>query len=171
MKLKITLIGAAAMLAGCAHLNPPPKPKLTKKEEQVYVNRVMLNEIKTSSVQIENSLSVLNNDLAARYGKAAIPFKNIKDPRLDKNLSISWYGPVEEVLKNIAKATGYQVQYFGKVPAFPVIVIVGKLNGPEQNSAINFLRNIAIQARRQATITINTKAGVIAVRYINYDNN
>ncbi|WP_162902450.1 DotD/TraH family lipoprotein [Facilibium subflavum] len=134
--------------------------------DDAYINRVMLDEIKASTAQIQHSLTTLDNATTSRFGHKSLPFTNINDPRLNKVLSISWYGPVDQVLEKIAQAVGYKVQYFGQTPSFPVIVIIGKLNAPEQRTALALLQDITVQAQRQANISINEEARVISVRYI-----
>ncbi len=155
----ITAFGFLA--AACAHVSTV---KPDTKDSQ-YINHLVVNELKTSSLSIQQALNALNASNTVRYGDAPMPFADINDPVLAKKLSLTYYGPLKNVLIDIAKSVGYKVQIFGKKPPFSVVIIIGKLNVPEEDSAINILRDIAVQAGKQTTININPKAKVISVRY------
>ncbi|MBK2124410.1 DotD/TraH family lipoprotein [Fangia hongkongensis] len=151
-------------ITACAH-TPPTKAAQKQKKQYEYINKVILNEIQLSSEKVQQSLTALSLSNQLKYGKNPIPFKNIHDKQLNRVLSVSWYGPLENVLGKVAKEVGYKVQYFGKKPAFPILVILGKLNAPMTASAINILRDIASQSALMSDIHINTKVHIISVRY------
>ena len=168
MKKQFILFSFVLFLGGCASAD---RNDVSKQAQQEYVNSVILKEIHQSSLGIEKSLKTLNQTNELRYGTAQIPFGNISDEALNKQISISWYGPVEQVLQKIAIATGYKVQYFGKQSPFPIVVILGGKNEPLKAAAIDVLRDVAVQAARQAQISINADAKIISVRYRSYDAN
>ena len=140
-------------------------PAGEQQNDKTYINHIVVNELITSSKSIQQALNTLNESNTARYGNSTIPFANVKDPDLSKTISLSYYGPLENVLTQIANIVHYKVQIFGKEPPFSVVVIIGKLNLPQQDSALNLLRDIAVQTGKQASITINTQAKVISLRY------
>ncbi|WP_192484599.1 MULTISPECIES: DotD/TraH family lipoprotein [Cysteiniphilum] len=152
------------LLVGCSHVNNDALTK-TESQQKEYINSVMSVELVNSSKVIQASLTELNRSNAIRFGSGELPFANIKDASLQKRVSVSYYGPIENILQQIAQKTDYKLQVFGKVPPFPVVVVVGKLNAPVEDTAINVLRDVAVQAAKKLTIKLNTKAKVISVRY------
>ncbi|WP_018299821.1 DotD/TraH family lipoprotein [Fangia hongkongensis] len=162
----LQMITIGMILSGCS--SAPKKSTPERKESVEYINHIVLDELKASSESVQGSLKALNQVMLARYGNPNIPFQNIDDKRLNQILSLSFYGPIEEVVKKVAKATGYKMQIFGKKPPFSIIVILGNLNKPIHDSAINILRNIAIQSAKQATLEINPRANVISIRYVEF---
>ena len=152
---------ACLLISGCASTST-----LKAAQQDEYLNKVVLNQIKVSTSSIQHSLESLNAIELSKYGQPKLPFKGVKAQNLSKELSITWYGPVEPLLKQIADSVGYKVQTFGKTPLFPVVILLGDLNMPVKDSALNILTNIAVQAKAQAVLSINTKVHVISIRYV-----
>ncbi len=150
------------LLSACSHVDT----STPEKYQPEYINNMVINELKTSSESIQSSLNELNRSNTIRYGNPDIPFANVNDAQLLQTLSLTYYGPLENVLTKIGLAVNYKVQYFGKTPPFPIVIIIGQLNAPIQETALNILRNIAVQAGKQASLSINTEAKVISVRYL-----
>ncbi|WHN64871.1 DotD/TraH family lipoprotein [Cysteiniphilum sp. QT6929] len=161
MKTHLSIL-SLLLLSACSHIdsNSP------KKYHPEYVNNIVINELKDASESVQQSLNELNRSNTIRYGNPEIPFANIEDHALLKKLSLTYYGPLENVLTQIGLAVNFKVQYFGKTPPFPIIVVIGQLNAPVEDSAINILRNLAVQTGKQASLKINTEAKVISVRYL-----
>lgn len=148
-------------LSGCADTS-----SLKTAQQDEYLNKVVLNQIKVSTSSIQHSLENLNAIELSKYGQPKMPFKQVKSEDLSKDLSITWYGPIEPLLKQIAHSVGYKVETFGKQPLFPVVILLGNLNAPVNDSALNILTNIAVQAKAKAVLSINTKMRVISIRYV-----
>ncbi|WP_224728267.1 DotD/TraH family lipoprotein [Cysteiniphilum sp. JM-1] len=157
--LTTVLIG---LLSSCAHT-----PQSSAQEiNQIELNKVILNDIRDSSSTIAKQLTNLNTLEVSAQGQAHLPFQNINAPELDKVLAITWYGPIEPLLKSIVKSAGYQLQIYGAPPAFPIIITLGDNDKPRNDSIINLLRNIDVQAKNQATLYINPQIKVISLRYL-----
>ncbi len=161
MKKNLLLL-SLLLLSACSHVsNNPPE-----KYQPEYINSLVINELKDSSESVQQSLNALNRSNTIRYGNPDIPFASVKDEALLKTLSLTYYGPLENVLTQIGSAVNYKVQYFGKTPPFPIIVIIGQLDTPVNDTALNLLRDIAVQSGKQASVNINPEAKVISVRYL-----
>ncbi|EKD54671.1 MAG: DotD protein [uncultured bacterium] len=75
--------------------------------------------------------------------------------------SVDWSGPVEPLVKQIAKATHYRVRILGTSPAIPVLVSVY-----DKNMMIaDILRDVGYQCGRRAEVVIFPDSRVIELRY------
>ena len=75
--------------------------------------------------------------------------------------SVDWSGPVEPLVKEMAKATGYHMRVLGKEPAIPVLVSIYS-----QNTMIaDILRDVGYQCGRRATIAVYPDDRIIELRY------
>lgn len=80
---------------------------------------------------------------------------------MDQLISVDWTGPVEPLLKRIAKASHYRVRALGVPPAIPVIVSVTA----QDTLLADVLRNIELQIEKKARIKTYTRSRVIELRY------
>lgn len=92
--------------------------------------------------------------------KLSAPF-NPQVIGMGKVASVSWTGPVEPILKQIAQATHYQLRVIGKEPSLPVLVSLDIHNQP----IANILRNITYQVVMKANIALYPKSHTIELRY------
>lgn len=166
MNKKSILLGVATpfLLYGCASA---PNNSAEYAQQQ-HLNTVVLNNIYLSAQDIQNSLSHLNGVEKARYGETSMPLENVDAPDLEnKELSVSWYGPIEPLLKQITQLIGYKLQVYGKNPPFPVIINLGNADKNEKASALAILRNIDIQMKSQGQLYIDPSHKIISLRYKN----
>lgn len=75
--------------------------------------------------------------------------------------SIDWSGPVEPLVRQMAKASGYRLRVLGTEPAIPVLVTVYDKN----MMLADILRDVGFQCGRRATVVIYPDARVIELRY------
>lgn len=80
---------------------------------------------------------------------------------MGKITSIDWTGPVEPVIRRIAKITQYRVHVLGAKPPIPVIVSINSQNVPVGQ----ILRNIGFQVQKQADIITLPEKHLIEIRY------
>lgn len=124
-----------------------------------------------ATVKLAETAQSINTSLIelAKIQATATPEK--RDPTLgipdsfalQNYISIDWSGPVETIVRQIAKATNYHTRIIGKRPAIPVLVAVNKNNTP----IVDILRNVAYQTYPRATIHVSSKNRVIELRYAN----
>lgn len=75
--------------------------------------------------------------------------------------SIDWSGPIEPLVREMAKVTGYRVRILGTEPAIPVLVTVY-----DKNMMIaDILRDVGFQAGRRAAVVVYPESRVIEIRY------
>jgi defect in organelle trafficking protein DotD len=75
--------------------------------------------------------------------------------------TIDWSGPVEPLIRQIAKSVNYRVAVMGTPPAIPIIVTIN-----EKNVMLgDVLRNIGYQCGRRATVVVYPSGRVIELLY------
>jgi len=151
MKIKLALITVLS-LALCACSNPPPEvhldaPDASLAEASFSVSRAISSLSETA--QAAHPLPPLDPPPnPASYGMAGLT-------------SIDWSGPVEPLVREIAKVTGYRVRVLGTRPAIPVLVSVYDKN----MMVADILRDVGFQCGRRATVVIYPESRVIELRY------
>lgn len=156
MKLLITIC-AAVMLTGCAQQNQN--------------NSTLCNDpgTKQAEMQLANSARTINKSLRelaqvqrATYPKAKMPPPpNARKIGMAHLASIDWSGPIQPLVKNIAKVTHYRLRVLGRAPAIPVLVSVNATNVP----IATILRNAAFQCGNKVDIVVYPRRKIIELRY------
>ena len=149
----ITLIISLSLIlmSGCAPTPPPINP---------------LNDTDASlaeaSYDVSRSLSSLSET-----AQAAHPYPKLDPPPNPASYgmggltSIDWSGPVEPLVRQIAKAAHYRVRILGNAPAIPILVTVYDKN----RMLADVLRDVGYQCGRRAEVVIFPESRVIELRY------
>lgn len=147
----------ALTLTSCSSAYYYSKPV---KEKNPDPSAVKLAEAASS---ISHSLQRLAEiETAVHPGAVLPPPPNPSVTGMDQLISVDWTGPVEPLLKRIAKASRYRVRALGVPPAIPVIVSVSA----QDTLLADVLRNIELQIERKARIKTYFRSRVIELRYI-----
>lgn len=77
--------------------------------------------------------------------------------------SMNWSGPIEPLVQQIAKATGYTLRVSGVAPAIPVLVSINAKNIPLGQ----ILRDAGYQCGDKADIVVFPRSKVIELLYAN----
>ncbi len=77
--------------------------------------------------------------------------------------SMNWSGPIEPLVTQIAKASGYQLRVSGVSPAIPVLVSINAKNIPLGQ----ILRDAGYQCGDRADIVVFPRSKVIELLYAN----
>ncbi|WP_235603257.1 DotD/TraH family lipoprotein [Piscirickettsia litoralis] len=161
----VILSAVVAMVQGCS--SQPTKVNMQSLEnEQIKDNAEVQAALTRAVAQTSAALSSLSEIRRAQYPKQQVmPFANIHDSALNKNISINWYGPIGSIVKTIANVVGFDYQEFGKQPDLPILVNVNYQSTP----ALVALQNIELQANNKAAIKILPKQKIISLRYLTHD--
>lgn len=113
---------------------------------------------------VSRSLQSLAENQQALYPKP----KQYKEPDFSdygmSNLtSMNWSGPIEPLVQQIAKATGYNLRVSGVRPAIPVLVSINAKNIPLGQ----ILRDAGYQCGDKADIVVFPRSKVIELLYAN----
>lgn len=75
--------------------------------------------------------------------------------------TVDWSGPIEQLVKRLAKAGNYRVRVIGKQPGIPILVTVVAKNAP----LASVLRDIDFQAGNHADVVAYPRNRLIELRY------
>ena len=123
-----------------------------------HASNVKLVEVSTA---VSNSLREL-----ARIQRSVNDVQVLKDDRnviqakIAGKTSVDWTGPIESLLKRIAKTGKLNFRTIGNPPPVPIIVSVNK----RDVLITDLVRDVAYQVQTQASVVV-TKDKVIEIRY------
>jgi defect-in-organelle-trafficking protein DotD len=119
---------------------------------------VRLSEAALSVSQSLNELKILEKT-ASPPGKP-LPYPTASG--LGKIVaSVDWSGPIEPLLKRIAKLANYRLEVVGRPPAIPLLVTISAQNTP----LTYIIRNADIQAGNKGNIVVYPGIHTIELRY------
>jgi hypothetical protein len=152
-KRKIFVVAAClAALGGCA-TKPTPVPA---PGPDAAILEKIAEYAQKSSISMQR-LAAIQMD---RAGNTAVDLK--APPGLEKPISITWTGPIEQLVKKVSEMTGYQYEgALGNKPANVVIVSVSVNN----TAAFNVLADAGAQAGVAADIVIRPEQKMMAIKY------
>lgn len=131
-------------------------------KEQVDVN-AQLAEAATSVSTSLNKLAELKlAEIPPSKNSKADAFANVKG--MNEISSIDWNGPVEPILRKIAKAGKHKFTVLGRAPSIPIIIDLDMRNV----TLADILQNITYQASGKAHISYVSKQDTIELRYIEF---
>ncbi|HVY13215.1 MAG TPA: DotD/TraH family lipoprotein [Alphaproteobacteria bacterium] len=101
--------------------------------------------------QIEGFRTPMPNDAGMNFGS----------PALQQPVSLSWTGPIEQILRTLAEMGGFTLKTTGPTPPAPIVVSVNAYQQPV--GAI--LRDVGLQAGRRADVVVDLGNQIISLRY------
>jgi defect-in-organelle-trafficking protein DotD len=152
MKIKQASIIALSFVLGACTPQPPPANQLdgtdhSLAEASYAVSRSIVSLSETA--QAAHPLPPLDPPPnPASYGMAGLT-------------SVDWSGPIEPLIRQMAKAANYRVRVLGTSPAIPVLVSVYDKN----MMLADILRDVGYQAGRRAAVVVYPESRVIELRY------
>ncbi len=163
-QLQVFSIGLLLTLLTACAPNPPQSPPDPAYGLDPALGRDPAEaQLAEAATSVSKSLTSLN-----AIQQAATPPKYNPDPPdpatygMANLVSLDWSGPIEPLVQQIAKATGYRVNTVGKPPAIPILVSIS-----EKDTPIGIiLRNAGYQCRNQADIVVYPKTKTIELRYV-----
>jgi defect-in-organelle-trafficking protein DotD len=156
MKIKLAsfFILLAVTLSACAP-PPPPPPKIdaasaSLSEASYSVSRSIVSLAETAqAAHPVPDLGPAPNP--ASYGMAGLT-------------SVDWSGPIEPLVRQLAKAANYRVRILGKQPGIPVLVTVYD----KEMMLADIFRDVGYQAGRRASVIIYPEERVVELRYAKF---
>lgn len=140
------------LLAACAAPKPPPGYDISKSQ--------------ASLAEASYSVSRSVVDLA-ETAQAAHPLPHLAPPPSPATYgmagltTIDWSGPVEPVVRQIARAADYHFRVLGTPPAIPVLITVYRKNV----MLGDILRDVGYQTGRRAAVVVYPNSRTIELRY------
>lgn len=153
----LALCASALILSACHTTNKTPPPS-------DYSPRYAEEKLAEAAYSISDSLNQLAAIEKANHPNAKLPPPpNPATIGMEDIASVDWNGPVEPLLKKLAKACGYKLKAIGRRPAIPVIVQVNIRNQP----IADILRDVSYQVVKKAEIVVYPRRHIIELRYLN----
>ncbi|MGM0423264.1 MAG: DotD/TraH family lipoprotein [Pseudomonadota bacterium] len=155
----ILTIGVFAFaVSGCSYVPKIPKPANNQlATEPDAVSLRLASAVDRASVALEK-LAATEQKRSAENTVESIPNAPVQ---LMRTVTLDWSGPAEPVLAKLADRAGYKFQVQGNEPAVPVIVNVTAVEKP----VIEVLRDIGLQAGRQADVVVDAERQVVEISY------
>lgn len=162
--LSAIAITSSFVLTACTSSRNDMAPQqLNNPSSLTQVSDAAADQIAEAASSVSKSLTNLEAvERANMAPQAAKQYPNIAAVSIPGNSSIDWNGPIEPLVRQIAKATQYRVSIVGAAPITPIIVTVHQ----EQATNADILRNAALQAGARATIVTDPAKKVITLRYL-----
>lgn len=153
IKIAVVLVSLPLMLGACTS-TPPANPS-----SEISSSDASLSE---ASYYVSRSISGLSETAQAAHPLPPLdPPPNPASYGMGGLTSVDWSGPVEPLIRQIAKVTNYRVRVLGRPPAIPVLVSVYDKN----MMAADILRDVGFQCGRRATVVVYPESRVIELRY------
>lgn len=150
-KLAIVIVSLPVMIGACTS-TPPANPSTDGTDAS----------LSEASYAVSRSISGLSETAqAARPLPPLAPPPNPASYGMGGLTSVDWSGPVEPLIRQIAKVTNYRVRVLGRPPAIPVLVSVYDKN----MMVADILRDVGFQCGRRATVVVYPESQVIELRY------
>lgn len=153
MNNKITAIcSLCLLLCACAAPTPPRERGCSDAD----------NSLAEASYSVSRSMVDL-----AETAQAAHPAPNLTPPPspasygMGGTTTVDWSGPVEPLVRQLAKASNYRVRVLGTSPAIPVIVTVNTKNA----MLGDILRDVGYQCGERASVVVFPNSRVVELRY------
>lgn len=125
-----------------------------------------VNKQEASLAEASYSVSRSIVDLAAT-AQAAHPLPDLTPPPSPASYgmagltTVDWSGPIEPLIRQIARASEYRVRVLGTRPAIPVLVTVYQKNA----MLGDILRDVGYQGGRRAAVVVYPASRLIELRY------
>ena len=151
MKTQTIIIGIMCFfLTACA--TREPQPPVTNTDASLA----------EASYAVSRSISSLSESAQAAHPLPDLaPPPNPASYGMSGLVSIDWSGPVEPLVRQLAKASNYRVRVLGTAPAIPVLVTVYDKN----MMLADVLRDVGYQCGRRAAVVVFPESREIELRY------
>jgi defect-in-organelle-trafficking protein DotD len=153
MDYKIGLvISSIILLCACAPTDTAPTYDISKSQ----------SSLAEASYSVSRSVVDL-----AETAQSAHPLPNYAPPPspatygMNGLTTVDWSGPVEPLVKQMARTANYRMVVLGTAPAIPVIVTVYQKNV----MLGDVLRDVGYQCGRRASVVVYPEGRVVELRY------
>lgn len=161
MKKRISLLCCLLLLNGCYST----KPQLPATAAPIPIDAVT-DEASAKLAEAASSVSQSLAELAAvdkanMAPQAAKLYPHVAEMQIPGSSSIDWNGPIQPLLKQIAKAAGYRLVVSGNAPAIPIVIMIRA----EERANAEIVQDAALQAAARATIKTSYPLRTIYLTY------
>ena len=149
-----SLILLIFLLCACA----PPQPPQTKLDSASA-------SLAEASYSVSRSIVSLSETAQAAHPVPDLgPAPNPMSYGMAGLTSVDWSGPIEPLVKQLAKAANYRVRVLGRAPSIPVLVTIYDKN----MMLADIFRDVGYQAGRRASVIVYPEERVVELRYAKF---
>ncbi len=157
IKLSILTLSLASLMGACTTYYPT-----TKRDPQVVANpdkvSLMLAEAADKASNALETLAAVEQSKAPAV--AVQPIHNAP-PELMRAITLTWYGPAEQLVKTLADRASYTFIAVGDKPPLPLVVNMDIQNQP----VIDVLRDVGLQLGVRADVKVDSTRRMIELHY------
>ncbi len=158
----LLLLAAAVPLAGCSGLNnridfKKTKPQLVAEPDP---SSLMIADAADRATRALESLAAVEQVRTPGAAAAAAMVPNAP-PELQRAVTFSFSGPVEDVVRDMGARAGYRYNTVGDQPPTPIIVNLDIYNEP----LIEVFRDIGLQMGTRADLKVDANRKTVEVIY------
>jgi defect-in-organelle-trafficking protein DotD len=157
--LLITLL-ASLSLSACAYVPKIGDVQLVAEPDTVDL---MLADAADRSTRALETLAAMEVEKSPIDAIAAVPNAPIE---LQRAVTFNWTGPVEPLVEELARKSGYNYGVIGSQPSLPIIVSMNAINEP----LISVFRSIGMQMGARADLSVNAPSRLIEIQYAETSN-
>lgn len=118
-------------------------------------------QIAEASSSVGSSLAELSAIQIATNPGADLPPINAYALGMTERVTVNWNGPVEPLMKKIAKISNYYYRSVGEEPAIPLLVSIDAKN----QMLGDILQNLIYQVHTKADVLVDGRRRIIELRY------
>jgi len=129
-------------------------------ETNKFVDRQLLQHIS----ELESNMKNFSQFFMFQDQEMKLPDRQLLTTHqyvLNRHVFIDWSGPVEQLLNDLSKLTGYRAQVIGATPCIPPIVTLHH----HHMTVLDVIRDAALQVYKKADLVIYPDENLIELRY------
>jgi defect-in-organelle-trafficking protein DotD len=164
MKYKhLWLLPLTVLLIGCSSHKTLTYSYITTDSAPVQVGDVNAqSQLAQAAVAVGHSMQQISAIDIATHPTAKLQQPMNPDTiGMAQQTSLDWTGPIEPLLRKIARNSHYRLRVIGQEPPIPVIVAINSDNVP----LADILRNAAFQVEKKANIVVYPATKTLELRY------
>ncbi len=121
-------------------------------------------ELKGQITALEASLKNFSNFFLFQDEEIKLPQRQLLSSHqlvLNRHVFIDWSGPVEQLLQDLSKLTGYKSQVIGATPIIPPLITLNH----HHIKVLDVIRDAALQIHQKADLVVYPDEQLIELRY------
>lgn len=157
------LVIASVFLCGCGSSSfdiTLPEDRQDTPRTALYVE----NQIDTQLAHMEKNLKDFSMFFAQQDKDIKLPNRQVlktDNITLNRAIFIDWSGPIEQLVADLGKLSGYQTQVIGASPVIPPLVSLHH----ERIKILDVIRDAALQVHQKADLIVFPDERLIELRY------
>ncbi len=154
------VFGGCSQSSGAWDDSEPLTPSQPSPQSEAFVQKELGMQISS----LESSLKNFSNFFLFQDEEIRLPQRQLLSSNqlvLNRHIFIDWSGPVEQLLLDLSKLTGYHSQVIGTTPIIPPLVTMNH----HHIKVLDVIRDAALQIHQKADLVVYPDEQLIELRY------